>query len=449
MTTDMNVNRSYSEILRRPISDSSDNGFYLWLIVGCSLGGVLLLTIMIALLMYIRRRIRLSKKGTDLLDSSYIPGSEFCPQQMISSFSSSTSDDVSDSQAPIGKQFRRPLGPSSSLDPTSLLKLTSECVQPRPALTRWHTVATPHCQTTAVLGTLDAERDSDEEESHNPPCLHGRLWFSLLYNSEDNRLEVTLIKAKYLPGRGLVNAPRDPFVKVFLLPDEENFHQSKIRKRTLTPKFNETFEFKVSPDDLPNRTLKLSVYDVDKRKVRHCLGHVLFPLTKNDMMSGDTMWRDLELAIQPAAHLGDLQLCLSCNPYSNRIKATVCRLRNLKGITSDDAVLYVKVQLYHGRKMIKSKRTVPQSVSSQQAELIFDETFSFGVSGRFFDSCSFTFSVMLAGSSPMVKDTVHGKVVIGPFMYARGEQLQHWQEMLSNPRNMVMRWHSLEAPKRV
>ncbi|GFV08820.1 synaptotagmin-15 [Trichonephila clavipes] len=80
---------------------------------------------------------------------------------LISSFSSSASDDVSDTQSPIGKQFRRPLGPSSSLDPTSLLKLTSECVQPRPALTRWHTVASPHCQTTAVLGTLDVEREID------------------------------------------------------------------------------------------------------------------------------------------------------------------------------------------------------------------------------------------------------------------------------------------------
>ncbi|GFT52217.1 synaptotagmin-15, partial [Nephila pilipes] len=248
--------------------------------------------------------------------------------------------------------------------------------------------------------------------------------------------------------RGLVNAPRDPFVKVFLLPDEENFRQSKIRKRTLTPKFNETFEFNVAVDDLPKKTLKLSVYDVDKRKVRHCLGHVIFPLTKNDMMSGEVIWRDLEIAPQPAAALGDLQLCLSCNPYSNRIKATICRLKNLQGIAAEDAVVYVKVQLYHGRKMIKSKRTVPQSVTNQQQELIFDETFSFAVSGRFFDSCSFTFSVMVAGSSPAVKDVTHGQVVIGPFMYARGEQLQHWQEMLSNPRNMVMRWHSLEASKK-
>ncbi|XP_071034552.1 synaptotagmin-15 isoform X2 [Parasteatoda tepidariorum] len=448
MTTDMNMNRSATEVLRKPIPISPDNGLYLWIIIGCSVGGFLLFTIIIALIMYIRRRQQRTKKGSDLLDNSYIPGSEFCPQQMISSFSSTTSDDLSDKDSPVAKQFRRPLGPSTSLDPPSLLRLTSECVQPRPTLTRWHTVASPHCQTTAVLGTLDAERDSDEEETHNPPCLHGRLWFSILYKSDANHLEITLLKAKYLPGKGLINSPRDPFVKVFLLPDEENYQQSKIRKRTLAPKFNETFTFKVSPEDLCNRTLKLSVYDVDKRKVRHCLGHVIFPLTQDECMSGDVIWRDLEIAPQPAASLGEIQLCLSCNPYSNRIKTTVCRLKNLQGISSD-ALLYVKVQLYHGRKMIKCKRTVPQSSpSTTQQEILLDETFSFAVSGRFFDSCSFTFSVMVAGSSPLVKDTYHGQVVIGPFMYARGEQLQHWQEMLTNPRNMVMRWHGLEAVKK-
>ncbi|GFT89344.1 hypothetical protein NPIL_407221 [Nephila pilipes] len=61
---------------------SYPTAFYLWLIVGCSVGGVLLLTVCVALLIYIRRRIRRSKKGSDLLDSTYIPGSEFCPQQI-------------------------------------------------------------------------------------------------------------------------------------------------------------------------------------------------------------------------------------------------------------------------------------------------------------------------------------------------------------------------------
>lgn len=57
---------------------------------------------------------------------------------------------------------------------------------------------------------------------------------------------IALLIGSSVAGRGLSNSPRDPFVKIFLLPDEENFRQSKIRKRTLAPKFNETFEFTVS-----------------------------------------------------------------------------------------------------------------------------------------------------------------------------------------------------------
>lgn len=438
MTVDMNVSRSAGEVLKKPIVSNTDNGVYLWLIIGCSLGGALLLTLIIAALVYMRRR-RGYRKGSDHLinHSSYIPGAEFCPQQMISSFSSS-SDDTSEagSGTANGRQFRRPLGPSSSLDPPSLLRLTSECVQPKPVLTRWHTVASP--QTTAIL--MDAERDSDEEStSRNPPCLHGRLWFALDYKPDLGQLDVILHKAKYLPGRGLINSPRDPFVKVYLLPDEETFHQSKIRKRTLSPKFHETFTFDVSPEDLIKRTLKLSVYDVDKRKVRHCLGHVLQPVEQLKQLRGEVICKDLEMAPQSNTCPGEIQLCLSCNPFSNRIKVTICRVRNLQDLPEKDVAVFVRVEMYHGRRLVKCKRTQAVAGGRSVSELVFDEPFGFGVSGRFFDSCSLGFVVVLEEENIQL-----GKVVIGPFMYARGDQLQHWQEMLSNPRNSITRWHPLE-----
>jgi isovaleryl-CoA dehydrogenase len=43
------------------------------------------------------------------------------------------------------------------------------------------------------------------------------------------------------------------------------------------------------------------------------------------------------------------------------------------------------------------------------------------------------------------QDVEYGRVVIGPFMYARGEELIHWQEMLQQPRVPVSRWHTLAA----
>lgn len=103
------------------------------------------------------------------------------------------------------------------------------------------------------------------------------------------------------------------------------------------------------------------------------------------------------------------------------------------------AAIFVRVEMYHGRRLVKCKRTQSVTGGRNVSELVFDESFGFGVTGRFFDSCSLGFIVVLEEEGIQL-----GKVVIGPFMYARGDQLQHWQEMLSNPRNAVTRWHPLE-----
>ena len=67
-----------------------------------------------------------------------------------------------------------------------------------------------------------------------PPC--GKSW-----------IRPCLLTLIYVfAGRGRSNGARDPFVKLYLLPDERTFQQTRIRKKTLNPKFNETFTFNVS-----------------------------------------------------------------------------------------------------------------------------------------------------------------------------------------------------------
>lgn len=34
-------------------------------------------------------------------------------------------------------------------------------------------------------------------------------------------------------------------------------------------------------------------------------------------------------------------------------------------------------------------------------------------------------------------------MVVGPYMYTRGRELEHWDEMLSKPKELVKRWHAL------
>lgn len=47
-------------------------------------------------------------------------------------------------------------------------------------------------------------------------------------------------------------------------------------------------------DEVKSRTLRMSVYDVDKRRVRHSLGHVLLHLRDVDLIKEDLLWRDME-----------------------------------------------------------------------------------------------------------------------------------------------------------
>lgn len=52
---------------------------------------------------------------------------------------------------------------------------------------------------------------------------------------------------------------------------------------------------------------------------------------------------------------------------------------------------------------------------------------------------SFFLSFVLLPDPP----TILGALVLGPFMYARGPQLQHWMDMVSTPQEPLQRWHKL------
>ena len=42
-----------------------------------------------------------------------------------------------------------------------------------------------------------------------------------------------------------MNGSSDPFIKIYLLPDEKKKFETKICRKTLNPVFDETFIFKV------------------------------------------------------------------------------------------------------------------------------------------------------------------------------------------------------------
>uniref|UniRef100_A0A4X1VH90 Synaptotagmin-15 n=1 Tax=Sus scrofa TaxID=9823 RepID=A0A4X1VH90_PIG len=295
---------------------------------------------------------------------------------------------------------------------------------------------------TCVVGTINPELykfPEDQSETDFPEGCLGRLWFSVEYQQEAERLLVGLIRAQRL------QAPSEtcsPLVKLHLLPDERRFLQSKTKRRTASPQFDEHFIFQVSSKSVTQRVLRFSVYHVDKQRKHQLLGQVLFPL-KKETLAGDCqriIWRDLEAeSLEPPSEFGDLQFCLGYNDCLNRLTVVVLRAKGLR-LQEDMSFVsvFVKVSLMNHNKFVKSKKT---SAVLGSASPVYSETFSFRVDPAELDTASLSLTVLQSTG----EDRSHelGRVVVGPYMYARGKELEHWNEMLSKPKELVRRWHAL------
>ncbi|KAI5154800.1 Synaptotagmin-15 [Manis pentadactyla] len=336
-----------------------------------------------------------------------------------------------------------------------------------------------------VVGTINPELYKfleDNSETDFPEGCLGRLWFSVEYQQEAERLLVDLIKAQRL------QAPSEtcsPLVKLHLLPDERRFLQSRIKRKTANPQFDEHFIFQVSSKSITQRVLRFSVYHVDRQRKHQLLGQVFFPL-KDETLEGDCrriIWRDLEAeSLEPPSEFGDLQFCLSYNDCLHRLTVVVLRAKGLqlqedlsfataaaeskgalapgagmcpRSTTSAGQILSpfppsparglhcstgvsVRVSLMNHNKFIKCKKT---SAVLGSANPVYSETFSFQVGPTELDTASLSLTVLQSAEGD--KSHQLGRVVVGPYMYARGKQLAHWNEKLNKPKELVKRWHAL------
>lgn len=96
-----------------------------------------------------------------------------------------------------------------------------------------------------MMGSINPELykfPEDTSETGFPDGCLGRLWFSVEYQQESERLLVGLIKARRLQ---VPSETCSTLVKLHLMPDERRFLQSKTKRKTCSPQFDENFIFQV------------------------------------------------------------------------------------------------------------------------------------------------------------------------------------------------------------
>ncbi|CAB1338131.1 unnamed protein product [Coregonus sp. 'balchen'] len=113
----------------------------------------------------------------------------------------------------------------------------------------------------------------------------------------------------------------------------------------------------------------------------------------------------------------------------------------VSGVCVSESVLSVYVlSVDRGGRHHAVGRVLWTPVVSGGADPGFNHKMTFKLRPSQLDQACLSLELIGSGLTPV------GVVVLGPFMYARGPQLQHWTDMVNTPNELVKQWHGLGKP---
>uniref|UniRef100_A0A673HKA2 Synaptotagmin-like protein 1 n=1 Tax=Sinocyclocheilus rhinocerous TaxID=307959 RepID=A0A673HKA2_9TELE len=124
--------------------------------------------------------------------------------------------------------------------------------------------------------------------------VSGQIQFSLQYDIKKEELHVHIIRCQDLaPAR---KNRSDPYVKVYLLPDNTSRSKKKtaVKRKTLNPVYDETMKYRVRRLDLQARVLSMSVWHMERMRRNLFLGEVEVRLAQWDWSQSQPTWHNLQ-----------------------------------------------------------------------------------------------------------------------------------------------------------
>ncbi|XP_069813343.1 regulating synaptic membrane exocytosis protein 2 isoform X24 [Dendropsophus ebraccatus] len=200
-----------------------------------------------------------------------------------------------------------------------------------------------------------------------------RVQIKLWYDKVGHQLIVTILGAKDLPSRE-DGRPRNPYVKIYFLPDrsDKNKRRTKTVKKTLEPKWNQTFIYSPVPRrEFRERMLEITLWDQARVREEESefLGEILIEL-ETALLDDEPHWYKLQthdVSSLPLPHP---------SPFMQRRQmhgeSPTRRLQRSKRISDsevsdydcDDGVGVVSDFRHNGRDMQSSTLSVPEQVMS-------------------------------------------------------------------------------------
>ncbi|CAB3360115.1 synaptotagmin-7 isoform X6 [Cloeon dipterum] len=337
-----------------------------------------------------------------------------------------------------GTPNKTPSGTSSNLAGTSIPEGKSAgATSPAPQNKALQNVKNEHPSMAFLqnrsISLVDMYIDNSE-----PSENVGQIHFSLEYDFQNTTLILRIIQGKELPAKDL-SGTSDPYVRVTLLPDKKHRLETKIKRRTLNPRWNETFYFEGFPiQKLQSRVLHLHVFDYDRFSRDDSIGEVFLPLCQVDFSEKPSFWK----ALKPPAKdkCGELLTSLCYHPSNSILTLTLLKARNLKAKDiNGKSDPYVKVWLQFGDKRIEKRKT---AIFKCTLNPVFNDTFSFNVPWEKIRECSL--DVMVMDFDNIGRNELIGRILLAGKNGSGASETKHWQDMITKPRQTIVQWHRLK-----
>lgn len=284
--------------------------------------------------------------------------------------------------------------------------------------------------------TMEASSSIDVTEGVD--CKLGRLQIGLSYDFQSLTLTLKVIQSTGLVAKDFTGTS-DPYVKILLLPDKRHKLVTKVKKKNLNPRWNESFLFEGWPHNkLLEKTIYLQVIDYDRFSRDDPIGETYIPLNEVDLSQSPIMWRYLQPCKDSRGKLGEILLSLSYQPAVGRLNIIVMKCKDLKAKDITGASdPYVKMWLKFGATRMEKKKT---SIKMRTLNPVYNESFFFEIPWDKIREAAI--EVIVMDFDKVGRNEMIGKIILssksGPL------ETRHWNDMITKPRQQVAQWHLLK-----
>ncbi|XP_051991952.1 synaptotagmin-13-like [Xyrauchen texanus] len=281
---------------------------------------------------------------------------------------------------------------------------------------------------------------SEQSSPMMTSTLYPKLHFSISLHKESGELHISIIEAENIS----MDAGCEGYISGCVSVSKGQKHaQTAVHKLAARVQWGEELVFSLPVEgtegiDGLDGEVALSLHCCDRFFQNSTLGIMRFKLADVSMMLDADCWVDLQPPKEEvSSSSGELLLSLSYLPAANRLGVVVMKARGLQSNKLKDNIdLSVKLTLKHKNAKLKKKQT---RRVKHKMNPVWNEMMMLELPSELLAKSSIELEVLNLASHGTLLPL--GRCMLG--LHTSGTGLQHWKQMLDNPRKQIAMWHPL------